>query len=189
MGELEPFGASLFNGGFSNDREDGLNPGYLIQPGDTISVRIWGATQFNERLPVDHQGNIFIPGVGPILVGGVSNRNLNQRVTNAVAGVYTDNVKVYTSLDGSQPVAVFVTGYVQGPGRFSGIPSNSVLYFIDRAGGIDPDRGSYRSITIQRDNGTIANIDLYKFLRVRASCLLCNFRMETLLLLEPKALQ
>ena len=162
---LKPFGASLFNGGFSNDREDGLNPGYIIQPGDTISVRIWGATQFNERLPVDHQGNIFIPSVGPIQVGGVSNRNLNQRVTAAVASVYTDNVKVYTSLDGSQPVAVFVTGYVQNPGRFAGIPSNSILYFLDRAGGIDADRGSYRSITIQRDNSVIANIDLYKFLR------------------------
>ena len=165
LGGLEPFGANLFRGGFSNDREDGLNPGYIIQPGDTISVRIWGATQFNERLPVDHQGNIFIPSVGPILVAGVSNRNLNQRVTTAVASVYTDNVKVYTSLDGSQPVAVFVTGYVQNPGRFSGIPSNSVLYFLDRAGGIDPDRGSYRSITIQRNNSTIASIDLYKFLR------------------------
>ena len=162
---LKPFGASLFNGGFSNDREDGLNPGYIIQPGDIISVRIWGATQFNERLPVDYQGNIFIPSVGPIQVGGVSNRNLNQRVTAAVASVYTDNVKVYTSLDGSQPVAVFVTGYVTSPGRFAGIPSNSVLYFLDRAGGIDADRGSYRSITIQRDNGIIANIDLYKFLR------------------------
>ena len=163
--ELEPFGASLFRGGFSNDREDGLNPQYLIQPGDTISVRIWGATQFNERLPVDHQGNIFIPSVGPIMLAGVSNRNLNQRVTTAVASVYTDNVKVYTSLDGSQPVAVFVTGYVQSPGRFSGIPSNSVLYFLDRAGGIDPERGSYRSIFIQRNNKVIENIDLYKFLR------------------------
>jgi hypothetical protein len=66
--ELLPFGARLFRGGFSNDREDGLNPNYLIQPGDRISVRIWGATQFNESLVVDHQGNIFVPTVGPILV-------------------------------------------------------------------------------------------------------------------------
>lgn len=162
---LKPFGESLFRGGFSNDREDGLNPEYLVQPGDSVSVRIWGATQFNESLMVDHQGNIFIPSVGPIPLGGVSNRNLNARVAAAVANVYTDNVKVYTSLDGSQPVAVFVTGYVVSPGRFSGIPSNSVLYFIDRAGGIDAQKGSYRSIKVQRNNKVIASIDLYKFLR------------------------
>lgn len=162
--ELSPFGSRLFKGGFSNDREDGLNPGYAIQPGDRISVRIWGATQFNESLVVDHQGNIFIPTVGPVLVQGVSNRNLNDRVTAAVGSVFTDNVKVYTSLDGSQPVAVFVTGFVSSPGRFAGIPSNSVLYFLDRAHGIDVARGSYRNIDVQRDGQTIASIDLYEFL-------------------------
>ncbi|MFK7889178.1 MAG: polysaccharide biosynthesis/export family protein [Granulosicoccus sp.] len=162
---LLPFGAQLFTGGFSNDREDGLNPGYLIQPGDQISVRIWGATEFNESLRVDHQGNIFVPTVGPVLVRGVRNRDLNARVAAAVGSVFTDNVKVYTSLDGSQPVAVFVTGYVNSPGRFAGIPSNSVLYFLDRAGGIDQDRGSYRRIEVQRDRRVIAQVDLYEFLR------------------------
>lgn len=162
---LRPYGESLFRGGFSNDREDGLNPEYLIQPGDSVSVRIWGAIQFNESVSVDHQGNIFIPSVGPISLNGVSNRSLNERVTSAVAGVYTDNVKVYTSLDGTQPVAVYVTGYVVNPGRFSGIPSNSVLYFLDRAGGIDATKGSYRSISIQRGNKTIVDVDLYSFLQ------------------------
>lgn len=162
---LSPFGSRLFTGGFSNDREDGLNPGYAIQPGDRISVRIWGATQFNESLVVDNQGNIFVPTVGPIQVQGVSNRNLNERVTAAVGRVFTDNVKVYTSLDGSQPVAVFVTGFVSSPGRFAGIPSNSVLYFLDRAAGIDASRGSYRNIVVQRERRTIASVDLYEFLR------------------------
>ena len=61
-GVLQPFGANLFTGGFSADGEDGLNPSYTIQSGDRVSIRIWGATQFNQSLVVDHQGNIFIPG-------------------------------------------------------------------------------------------------------------------------------
>mgnify|MGYP000748515393 CR=1 FL=1 len=159
-----PFGANVFDGGFSNDREDGVNPGYIIQPGDQIAVRVWGAIEFNESLGVDARGNIFIPKVGPVMVGGVANRNLNQRVTQSVRSVFTDNVRVYTSLNGSQPVAVFVTGYVPQPGRFSGIPSNSALHFIDRAGGIDETRGSYRDITVMRDGKKLASIDLYDFL-------------------------
>ena len=161
---LEPFGANLFTGGFGGDREDGLNPGYILQPGDRVSVRIWGASEFNESLVIDPQGNIFIPSVGPIPVGGVRNDQLNERVMLAVSAVYTDNVRVYTSLDGSQPVAVFVTGYVLSPGSFAGIPSNSILHFIDQAGGIDPNRGSYRSIAIKRAGRVIAEIDLYDFL-------------------------
>ncbi|NND89522.1 MAG: polysaccharide export protein [Granulosicoccus sp.] len=163
-GNPRPFGANLFDGGFSNDREDGLNPGYIIQPGDQVAVRVWGAIEFNESLTVDARGNIFIPKVGPVLVGGVPNRDLNKRVTRSVRSVFTDNVRVYTSLNGSQPVAVFVTGYVAQPGRFSGIPSNSALHFIDRAGGIDEARGSYRNISVMRDGKALAHIDLYDFL-------------------------
>ncbi len=162
--EVLPFGANLFNGGFSNDREDGLNPNYVVQPGDRVSVRIWGATQFSDHLTVDPQGNIFIPTVGPITVAGTSNKDLNQRVSQSVATVFTDNVRVYTSLDGSQPVAVFVTGFVSNPGRFAGIPSNSALHFIDRAGGINPRQGSYRDINVLREGESIASIDLYEFL-------------------------
>jgi protein involved in polysaccharide export with SLBB domain len=159
-----PFGANLFDGGFTQDGENGLNPGYIIQPGDQVAVRVWGAIEFNEALTVDARGNIFIPKVGPVRVGGVSNKNLNARVTQSVRSVFTDNVRVYTSLNGAQPVAVFVTGFVPQPGRFSGIPSNSALHFIDQAGGVDERRGSYRSIKIMRDGKPLAELDLYDFL-------------------------
>ena len=159
-----PFGANLFDGGFTRDSEDGLNPGYIVQPGDQVAVRVWGAIEFNEVLRVDARGNIFIPKVGPVRVGGVSNRNLNSRVTAAVRSVFTDNVRVYTSLSGAQPVAIFVTGFVPQPGRFSGIPSNSPLHFIDQAGGIEEQRGSYRSIKIMRDGELLVELDLYDFL-------------------------
>jgi len=159
-----PFGANLFDGGFTQSGEDGLNPGYVIQPGDQVAVRIWGATEFNEVLTVDARGNIFIPKVGPIRVGGTPNRDLDSRVTFSVRKVFTDNVRVYTSLNGAQPVAVFVTGFVPHPGRFSGIPSNSALHFIDQAGGVDEQRGSYRNIKIVRDGKKLVELDLYEFL-------------------------
>jgi len=132
-GNPEPFGARLFRGGFSNNHEDGLNPDYQVQPGDRITVRVWGAVDYNDVQVVDPQGNLFIPSVGPVSVAGVTNRNLNNRVQQTVSSVFTDNVMVYTSLNGTQPVAVFVTGFVPAPGRFGGIPSNSPLHFLDRA--------------------------------------------------------
>ncbi len=161
----EPFGSNLFTGGFSDSREDGLNPGYVIQPGDRVSVRIWGAIEYNESQEVDPRGNIFLPSVGPVLVGGVKNSDLNARVSQAVSTVFIDNVKVYTSLDSSQPVAVFVTGNVMAPGRYAGIPSNSILYYIDKAGGIDPVKGSYRKIDLLRAGRVIESVDLYEFIR------------------------
>lgn len=161
---LKPFGFNLFNGGFTAEKEDGINPGYQITPGDIIELRVWGAAEQNEQLGVDPKGNIFVQKVGPIRVAGVRNDQLNQVVTAAIREVYTENVQVYTALVSSQPVAVFVTGYVANPGRFAGVASNSLLYYIDRAGGIDPVAGSYRDIRVLRRNRVIAKTDLYEFL-------------------------
>jgi len=163
-GNPEPFGARLFRGGFSNNHEDGLNPDYVVQAGDRVTVRVWGAVDYNDVQVVDPQGNLFIPSVGPVAVAGVTNRNLNNRVQQTVSSVFTDNVMVYTSLNGTQPVGVFVTGFVPAPGRFGGIPSNSPLHFLDRAGGVDAARGSYRNIKLLRKGRTLATIDLYDFL-------------------------
>ena len=39
---LQPFGANLFMGNFLRTREDGLNPEYVILPGDHVNVNAWG---------------------------------------------------------------------------------------------------------------------------------------------------
>lgn len=161
---LPPFGANLFTGGFRGAMGDGLNADYQVKPGDQITVRAWGAFELDRVLPVDAQGNIFIPGSGPLNVEGQNSQQVDSRVRGAITSVYPDNVQVYTNVQGVQPVAVFVTGYVQNPGRFAGTPNDSVLYFLDQAGGIDQDLGSYRQIRVIRNNQTVATVDLYDFL-------------------------
>ena len=161
---LPPFGANLFTGGFRGTMGDGLNADYQVKPGDQITVRAWGAFEFDRVLPVDAQGNIFIPGSGPLNVEGQNSQQVDSRVRGAITSVYPENVQVYTNVQGVQPVAVFVTGYVENPGRYAGTPNDSVLYFLDQASGIDQDLGSYRQIRVMRNNQTVATVDLYDFL-------------------------
>ncbi|WP_295399077.1 polysaccharide biosynthesis/export family protein [uncultured Thiocystis sp.] len=164
IASIKPFGANLFEGGFRGVRAAGLNPSYRVMPGDQVTVRAWGALEMDRALPVDAQGNIFIPQVGPVQVQGISSSELNARVTAAIGDVFTDNVSVYTNLQGVQPVAVFVTGYVNTPGRYAGTPSDSVLNFLDQAGGINLEAGSFRDIRVLRKGRSIAQVDLYPFL-------------------------
>lgn len=161
---LPPFGANLFTGGFRGAMGEGLNPGYQVKPGDQVTVRAWGAIELDRALPVDAQGNVFLPGIGPINIEGQNSQQVDNAVRSAITSVYPDNVEVYTNLQGVQPVAVFVTGYVENPGRYAGTPNDSLLYFLDQAGGIDQDLGSYRQIHIKRNDRVIANVDLYDFL-------------------------
>lgn len=161
---LRPFGANLFEGNFSRNREDGLNPDYLVMPGDRVAVYTWGAVEIKDLFVVDGQGNIFLPQIGPVALGGVRHADLTSTVTKAIRRVYVRHVNVYTNLMNASPVGVFVTGGVVQPGRYAGVPSDSPLFFLDQAGGIHPELGSYRNIEVLREGEVVHQVDLYAFL-------------------------
>lgn len=158
------FGSQLFGGMFHNSRGSGFNPDYQVTIGDTVTLRMWGAFQFEGQLVVDPQGNIFIPNVGPVVVAGVRNGDLNSNVLAEVRKVYKANVNVYASLDVAQPVKVYVTGYVKQPGMYGGVASESILSYLDKAGGVDTQRGSYVDVTVKRNGVVRKHFNLYDFL-------------------------
>lgn len=159
-----PYGANLFAGGYESERSDGLNENYLIAPGDKINIWLWGAVTYADVVIVDNQGNIFIPEIGPIKVQNVKASEVNNFVTQQIKKVYTNNVSIYVNLLTATPVSIYLSGPVIRPGQYAGMASDSLLYFLKRAGGIDSERGSYREIEIKRQGEVIATVDLYNFI-------------------------
>jgi protein involved in polysaccharide export with SLBB domain len=160
-----PYGANLFQGGFESERSDGLNSSYLVAPGDKISIQMWGTVNRAEVMTVDNQGNIFIPDVGPVKVKDVPANRINSVVTQSIKAIYANNVSIYVNLLTSTPVSVFIAGPVLRPGQYAGLASDSVLFYLKRAGGIDPYRGSYRNIKVLRSQKVVLDYDLYDFLK------------------------
>lgn len=180
-----PYGANLFAGGYETERGDGLNDNYLIAAGDKLNIWIWGAVNFSNVVTVDNQGNIFIPDVGPINVKNVPASQINNLVTSKIGEVFTNNVNIYVNLLTTTPVSVFVTGPVIRPGQYAGQSSDSVLYFLKRAGGIDSERGSYRQIKVLRQNQVIQKIDLYEFMQQGRMPKL-SLKDQDVILVEPQ---
>lgn len=158
------FGAQLFTGSFAQQGATQFNPDYLISGGDQIQVRLWGGYNFDSILFVDPQGNLFLPQVGPIKVRGVRNQDLQRIVENAVRQVFKANVFSYASLAAAQPVRVFVGGYVKRPGQYNGTSMDSVLHYLDEAGGIDLERGTYLEVQVKRGEQIRTKLNLYDFL-------------------------
>jgi protein involved in polysaccharide export with SLBB domain len=158
------FGSQIFMGRFGTEAFSGFNPDYRITVGDRISVRMWGAFSYDAVQAVDVKGNIFIPNIGPIGVLGVRNADLNSHIEAQFKRTFRSNVGVYATLEAAQPVKVYVTGFVRAPGLYGGLSSDSVLYYLDRAGGIDPDRGSYLGVDVMRGGQLRASVNLYDFL-------------------------
>ncbi len=158
------FGEQLFQGNFKTNTQYRYNPNYLINVGDVISVKLWGAYSFEGDLVVDKQGNIFIPQVGVVSLLGIPNKEVKDRIAQAVKNTFSDNVYVYADVKQYQPISVFVTGAVKNVGLYPGLSTDSILQFLDKAGGIVRGQGSFRNITILRNKRPIKSVDLYRFL-------------------------
>ena len=157
------FGASLFTGQ-AQSSSDAPNPNYVLAPGDRISVRAWGAVDAEQVSQIDPAGNLFLPNIGPIRVAGTRVGDLQRVVEGEIRRVYTQQVQVYATVLSTQRIGVFVAGFVKSPGRYAGVASDSILDFLLRAGGVDPARGSFREVSVQRGGATVTSLDLYRFL-------------------------
>ncbi len=164
-GPVTPYGAQLFQGHFSAEQFSGFSEDYRISVGDRIQLKVWGAVSVEQALTVDAQGAVFIPQVGPVSVQGVRNADLNKVISAKTATVFRNNVEVYAVLDAAQPVKIFVSGAVPRPGLYAGVSADSVLRFLDKAGGIDPTKGSYVGVRLMRGGKQLAKFNLYDFLR------------------------
>lgn len=160
----EPFGSFLFNGDFATEKTPVFSPEYVISIGDKVDIKIWGAIDFEQVQAVDAQGNLFLPRVGPVKVLGVKNRELTKTLLRVLRTVYTSNVDLYAGLLETQPVIVYVTGGVSRPGAYGGTSANSLMYYLDLAGGIDPFSGSYLNVSIIRGTKKVRTFNLYDFI-------------------------
>lgn len=163
--ELPIFGQNLFGSQCSKLHQARFfNPNYRIAVGDQINMQMWGAYQFEKKLTVDTQGNIFIPEVGPVRVEGAENSKLNSLIQDHVKKIFKRDVNIYADLVTAQPVQVYVTGFVNSPGLYDGLSSDSVIYFLCAANGINLKEGSFRNIEVIRYGKQLRSIDLYDFI-------------------------
>lgn len=158
------FGEHLFSGNFTKTSQHIYNPDYRLAIGDVVTVKMWGAYEYEQPHTIDSQGNIFIPRVGTVKLLGIRNGELVSTITDNVKKVYRNNVYVYADMGAYQNVSVFVTGNVNKPGLYQGLSSDSLIQYLDKAAGINPEYGSFRRITVLRDNKPYKNIDLYDFM-------------------------
>lgn len=158
---LPPYGANLFQGNFASNQTDAV-----LLPGDQVVLRLWGGNfTVDDTFRVAPDGQINLPEIGSLPVSGLGHDKLADALHSKLAAAGYADVQVYASVLDARPVTIFVTGSVIRPGRYTGSPSDPVLSFLDKAGGIDPERGSYRDIRLIRKGKTVSTFDLYPFVR------------------------
>ena len=159
-----PYGSAMFSVAPAAPNSTLIDPSYQLKPGDQVSLAMWGLVDQNITATVDTAGNIVVPGVGPVNVSGVPANQVNSVVQQAASSVYKNSVQLYATPSTVGVTNVYVAGQATKPGSYSGAANDNLITYLQRAGGPQFERGSYRDILIKRKGQTIGQLDLYAFL-------------------------
>lgn len=161
----EPFGYNLFTNPastFAPVSNVPVPPNYVVGPGDTFDVQLYGNETGNYVLGVDRNGQIDFPKLGPITVSGMgfdsARRVIEERVAQQLIGTHV-NVTMGTL----RTIRVFVLGEVRQPGSYTVGGLATMTNALFASGGVKT-TGSLRRIELKRDGQLVSTLDLYDLL-------------------------
>jgi polysaccharide export outer membrane protein len=167
LGDLgaKPFGYDLFQGvpsTFAPVKDIQVPIDYVVGPGDTFNIQLYGNETASYSLTVGRDGQIKFPKLGPISVSGLgfdaARAALEHRVAQQLIGT-----QISVTMGDLRSIRVFVLGEAEKPGSYtvSGLSTMTNALFV--SGGVKT-IGSLRNIVLKRNGHLVAVLDLYDLL-------------------------
>lgn len=163
--QLKQFGYDLFAGSattFAPPMDIPVPSTYVIGPGDTVQIQLFGKESAQYSLVVTREGTLNFPGLGPINVAGSTfqqmQEDLSLRIQQQKIGVQAS-----ITMGPLRSIQIFVLGDVNRPGSFTVSSLATMTNAIFYSGGISP-IGSLRNIQLKRNGRVVQRLDLYNLL-------------------------
>jgi polysaccharide export outer membrane protein len=162
---LKPFGYDLFEGvpsTFAPVSDIQVPVDYIVGPGDTLEVQLYGNEPATYELTVERDGRINFPKLGPIMVSSMTfdqaRAIIEQRVAKQMIGT-----RISVTMGDLRSIRVFVLGEAKKPGSYtvSGLSTMTNALFV--SGGVKK-IGSLRNIQLKRNGRLVTTLDLYDLL-------------------------
>jgi len=159
---LKPFGYDMFEelqDAFLPDGNLPIPADYVVGPGDTLEVNLFGKESSQHELTVNNLGQINIPGLEPLTVAGISFSDLKTLVSETVKTKMI-GIKSTVTLLNLRGIQVYLVGDLKKPGAYQLSSLSTITNALFISGG-PSEVGSLRNIELKRGGKTIAKLDLY----------------------------
>ena len=164
--KLSRFGSEAFLIGTGNANQLPMDlpagPDYVLGPGDSLTVNLWGSLSNRLTGEIDRQGQIALPEVGSIMINGMTISQAQSAIQKAL-NTQLQGEHVEISLGRLRTVRIYVVGDVQRPGAYDVSSLSTPLSALYAAGG-PTNRGSLRILRQYRAKDLVRQFDLYDFL-------------------------
>ena len=159
------FGRDIFNQralSFEPNMNIATPQNYVLGPGDQVIVDVYGASQRTLQLTISPEGEIIVPGYGPIQVSGLTVASANAKIRSTLGSRYSSsNVKL--TVGNTRTIMINVMGEVRTPGTYHLSAFSTVFHALYMAGGIN-DLGTLRNIKVYRNGNLISIVDIYEYI-------------------------
>jgi protein involved in polysaccharide export with SLBB domain len=139
-----------------------LGPDYVLGPGDTLTIDMWGSVTVSVTRQVDRNGRVLLPEAGSVQVAGLPLEQAQSLIGNALKQQYR-NAQAVVTVSRLRSVRVYVVGDVQRPGGYDISSLATPLSALYAAGGPTA-AGSLRTLRHFRGKQLVEEVDLYDFL-------------------------
>ena len=129
---------------------EGDRSGYRIDSGDSVSITVYGEPDLSiSDVRVRESGSISFPLLGELRLGGLTQAEIKDLVTAALADGYLRRPSVSVTIDRYR--LYFIRGEVGRPGGYSFVDGLTVEKAVALAGGFT-DRAAESDITLVRED-------------------------------------
>ncbi|MFQ5469210.1 MAG: SLBB domain-containing protein [Gammaproteobacteria bacterium] len=163
--ELKEFGYELFLAvpdTFTPVTNIPVPTDYVVGPGDTVVVQLFGKENAQYELPINRDGQLLFPSIGPISVSGLEFKQLQSEIESRVSRQLI-GVKASVTLGKLRSIRVFVLGEVNHPGSYTVSSLSTLTNALLSSGGVKT-IGSLRQIQLKRNGSLVSELDLYDLL-------------------------
>jgi len=146
--------------------EQSLQDGYIVSPGDGVTISVFQREELSTTQRVGPDGLITLPVVGDVAIGGLSRRAALTRVQDAFAPSYPD-LSVTLRIDDYSAYRVVVLGSVGSPGEYDFDSSPTLLRALGQANGLAADSNAVlpERCAIMRGQDAVLWVDLHQLMR------------------------
>ncbi|XOV79227.1 MAG: SLBB domain-containing protein [Aestuariibacter sp.] len=163
--EIKPFGYELFSGApstFAPTFDTPVPANYILGPGDTIDLQLYGKENYNYTLTIDREGMLTVPSLEPFKLAGLTFSEAKSFVSSQIKQNML-GVESHLSMGELRSIRIFVLGEAYKPGAYTVSSLTTITQALFLTGGVS-EIASLRNIQLKRAGETVQTLDLYDLL-------------------------
>ncbi len=142
------------------EAKDALVRAYRVGPGDLLEIKVFEVKELDQTVRVSEDGSITLPLLGRVVVGGLTQEGVAQKLAGLLQAKYVKNPQVTIFIKEYKNQQVAVIGAVVNAGSYELVGRRNLLQMVSMAGGFAETAGNEVFILREGPGGAASTLTI-----------------------------